>query len=717
MKAFFLALFSLLFLSSKTLAQNGPEQVVAGVDTIWTGGSSSPIFALNDSVIPLVAGNELTASIPSIVSLANVVKNGRVIAMGHDGFFNEDKFDNYTFFLNAIDWLDSSDRKSVVVTTGHGEWARVNDHLRDQLSARGYSVENVSGRIDEGVLDTAGVVIIGNAWGGFTQSELDVLQTYLEEGGGLFLMGLGWSWEPYNPGKTLADYPMNKIGAFSGVRWVNGGISDPTHQYQGQPIFLTFYPNLKHQTSAGARAFVDSVTATYASNLPAVLESNTELRIQYIASLKLLKTLAEEIALSEEQVEDIHQFYLNLITSYPGLFQKGRVYHSDTESSMAWIRELIHKSLQGVRPLTPTFKQEISVALNLTGIYHQLWDEFSVLLLDNSSLSESQKEFIYRYFSSIPSDIHNMRSISVRDFIGANPHQIDLGGSGGSVNIFEFEIGDYSENSFPEDVIPGFIDVFSVVVAHEVNHVVDAFYVGKNEERSARRNELIQHAGQTSMNYLRSMIDPGYFVNAPQEFFASISNQWFADSWKTLELGLARFDNGILHPINQALFFAEVYSVGTDSTFFYKIDSQGVLERSTIPVERDHLGRIVRLYVTDEEVYEFELDSNGDVVSYTTDLGTSTEFKPLPTAFALEQNYPNPFNPTTQIQFSLPQTTDVTLEVMNILGQPISVLVKSRMPAGLHTVSFDGSALSSGVYLYKLTTPGFTQTKVMNLIK
>lgn len=717
MNRILLLLLPILILSSKVAAQTVPDRIVAGVDTIWTGGSSAPIFALNDSVIPLVAGNELTASIPSVVSLANLVKDGRVVAMGHDGFFNEDKFDNYTFFLNAIDWLDSSDRKTIVITSGHGEWAGVNDDLKGRLSELGYSVQTETGRLDENNLATAGIVIIGNAWGEFTQTELVLLQSYLEEGGGLFLYGLGWSWEPYNPGKTLDDYPMNKIGAFSGVRWVNGGISDPVHHHNGQPLYLTFYPNLKYQTSAGARSFLDSVTTAHRETLPAILQSNETLRVQYIAALKLLKTLTEEIELSEQQTEDISQFYLDLILSNPELLQKGRVYNSETEFAMTWIRELIHKTLQGIRPLTPDVKEEIAEALNLTEIYRQLWDEYSVMLLDNSRLSETQKDFIFRYFSNIPATIHNMASISVRDFLGENPHQIELGGPGGGVNIFGVEIGGYSENSFPGDITPGIIDGFSVVVAHEVNHVVDAFYVGKNEQRSSRRNELIASAGQTSMNYLRSMLEPGFFVNAPQEFIASISNQWFADTWKTLELGLARFENGITHPINQVLFFAEIYTAGTDTTFFYRVDTAGNLTRSAIPVKRDSLGRIISLQLTNEEGYQFELDTNGDVVAITTGIGTSIDSNENPLDYILAQNFPNPFNPSTQIRFSLPKTTDVKLEIFNILGQSVSVLVNDRIPVGQQVVTFDGSALSSGVYLYKLTTPEFTQTRMMNLMK
>jgi endoglucanase len=85
--------------------------------------------------------------------------------------------------------------------------------------------------------------------------------------------------------------------------------------------------------------------------------------------------------------------------------------------------------------------------------------------------------------------------------------------------------------------------------------------------------------------------------------------------------------------------------------------------------------------------------------------------------YQLHQNYPNPFNPTTQIQYTLAVSAQVTLEVFNSLGQKVMELVNSQKSAGYHTEIFDATRLSSGVYFYKLTTPSFTDTKRMLLIK
>ncbi|MEX0610375.1 MAG: T9SS type A sorting domain-containing protein [Balneolaceae bacterium] len=85
--------------------------------------------------------------------------------------------------------------------------------------------------------------------------------------------------------------------------------------------------------------------------------------------------------------------------------------------------------------------------------------------------------------------------------------------------------------------------------------------------------------------------------------------------------------------------------------------------------------------------------------------------------FRLNQNFPNPFNPTTKISYNLPTSGDVKLEVFDITGRLVSTLISQSQIAGNYTLSFDASAFSSGIYIYRLKASGFVQTRKMTLIK
>lgn len=88
-----------------------------------------------------------------------------------------------------------------------------------------------------------------------------------------------------------------------------------------------------------------------------------------------------------------------------------------------------------------------------------------------------------------------------------------------------------------------------------------------------------------------------------------------------------------------------------------------------------------------------------------------------PHRFLLEQNYPNPFNPRTTIRFELLAPSIVHLTVYDVLGRVVLVLVDEKKNTGAHEVDFDGSALASGVYYYRLTAGNFEATKSMLLLK
>lgn len=88
-----------------------------------------------------------------------------------------------------------------------------------------------------------------------------------------------------------------------------------------------------------------------------------------------------------------------------------------------------------------------------------------------------------------------------------------------------------------------------------------------------------------------------------------------------------------------------------------------------------------------------------------------------PAEFKLLQNYPNPFNPTTVISYTVPEKSNVTVKVYNILGVEVATLVNGEKEPGLHSVSFNAKGLSSGMYIYELNANGVKQSRKMIYIK
>jgi hypothetical protein len=95
----------------------------------------------------------------------------------------------------------------------------------------------------------------------------------------------------------------------------------------------------------------------------------------------------------------------------------------------------------------------------------------------------------------------------------------------------------------------------------------------------------------------------------------------------------------------------------------------------------------------------------------------------IPTSFALFQNYPNPFNPATRIRFAIPKQSQVKIEVLNIIGQKIAVVVDREVAAGAYEVNWQANG-ASGIYFYRIeATPSdarenrFVEVRKMILLK
>jgi len=105
-------------------------------------------------------------------------------------------------------------------------------------------------------------------------------------------------------------------------------------------------------------------------------------------------------------------------------------------------------------------------------------------------------------------------------------------------------------------------------------------------------------------------------------------------------------------------------------------------------------------------------------VFYTNCLtGINPNYNSTADNFSLNQNYPNPFNPKTNIKFSIPKSSFVTLKVYDMLGKEIASLVNEDLSAGVYSFDFNAGGLASGVYFYKLIAGDYTDIKKMTLLK
>ena len=104
------------------------------------------------------------------------------------------------------------------------------------------------------------------------------------------------------------------------------------------------------------------------------------------------------------------------------------------------------------------------------------------------------------------------------------------------------------------------------------------------------------------------------------------------------------------------------------------------------------------------------------VTNYSPTTGIENDLKNV-SDFNLEQNYPNPFNPSTKIQFNITTAGNVKLIVYNLLGQEIKTLLNEFKEPGTHTINFEAVGLNTGVYIYKIESNGFSQTRKMTLLK
>ena len=172
---------------------------------------------------------------------------------------------------------------------------------------------------------------------------------------------------------------------------------------------------------------------------------------------------------------------------------------------------------------------------------------------------------------------------------------------------------------------------------------------------------------------------------------------------------------------------------GLDDRFDFILSSQSIIDQGGIDYVKDsywaygndgehfNVAIIISPYPISQQM-AFDLHDVSDTLPVVAEFdfgvvsGVEDEFV-QPDDFILFQNYPNPFNPTTKIQYTVSNRQFISLNVYDVLGNEIAVLVNEEKPSGTYEVDFDASNLPSGVYMYRLTSGNISLSKKLILLK
>jgi hypothetical protein len=133
-------------------------------------------------------------------------------------------------------------------------------------------------------------------------------------------------------------------------------------------------------------------------------------------------------------------------------------------------------------------------------------------------------------------------------------------------------------------------------------------------------------------------------------------------------------------------------------------------------------GEHMNWVLTSESGEEYILEGTGEITVPTEETFTLERKAIIPIAYTLHQNYPNPFNPITSLRYDLPERSQVTLTIYDLMGREIAQLVNTTQGPGFRSVQWGaidsfGKPVSAGVYLYQIRASDYVQTKKMVLLK
>jgi hypothetical protein len=363
-------------------------------------------------------------------------------------------------------------------------------------------------------------------------------------------------------------------------------------------------------------ARIDALMDQHGDELADVLESDEAVRRELFGLHHSMREYMGDFLQQGHECSDCKTWYANHVETYPHYFEK-RYLDPAVHGYIPFLAGQVHVNLVESDTDRPAHRQWVAETIRLTGILRDVLQDFGTMVVDNEGADLRQEEVIHAFLGSLPRPVWDAEMISIKEFLGQDPpEEVELEARTG-VNIFGVRVGEQSENSFPPDIAPYYVDSFLICLAHEITHTIDRWYVELDAALRGRRDALLERAGSEDLEYLRSQVGADFFQENPQEFLASIGNEWFGSGEWTFELARSRFDRGYREPMHQFLLFVEIFSLGGDDSWLHWSDVDGNLGADPAPLRRDARGHISTVVVGDEQV-DFTLDQDGYVLSYTT---------------------------------------------------------------------------------------------------
>ena len=403
---------------------------------------------------------------------------------------------------------------------------------------------------------------------------------------------------------------------------------------------------------------IAEIMDAHPTDLGPALAADSSLREELFRLHQSMRCFVSDFIPGLQIRESVRDWYAAQVVAFPQYLRKqyldgGAQPYVSSLAGQVWV------NLLESMPDSAAHRLYVADQIGLAGPHRQLLQDFGTLFVENSQADAGQHRVLHDYLASLPRALWDAELVTIDYFLSpAVGIQARMG-----VNVYANRVGQDQQNSFPPDSEPGMVDVFSVAVARQINHTVEEHTISPNPVLNERKYSLAEQASPPEVVFLDHATGLGVDWNATKsrfqtagywngndadwgsawnqywqtgpgstykenwlpndlqwvceatyQAFATLSNQYFTNSETMLDLSLRRWNRGIRSCINQFLFFADVYSQGTDTTYLYRMDTAGTITRKTSKLHRNDQGFIDRMQIGCGS-YWFGLDEQGNVLS------------------------------------------------------------------------------------------------------